>query len=192
MDVQQILASASAKYNTIHVTGKVIPPTVDCPNLAIIDINPLDSKGPSLLECTRDNVQLLINRIFDLPRKTDDSGVFAMLPASKTAIIPIPREKSLPKPKAKTTWERFAEKRGIKQTKKSKTSFDEASGEYLPSHGRFSSKNDPMNDWCREVPDGEDPFANQFEKAKETVGKKQQPIKKLNGISKSGKKQKKK
>ena len=191
MDVQQILASATTStYKSIHVTNKVIPPTLDTANLAIIDINPL-SQGSCLLECTRDNVQLLVNSIFDLARKTDESGVFAVLPPSKSAIIPLPREKSLPKPKVKTTWERFAEKRGIKQTKKSKITYDEPSGEYVPTHGRNSAKNNSMNDWCREVPAGEDPFENQFDKPKEAVKKASgvKAVKKQNHPVRSGKKQ---
>ena len=163
LNVEEVLASHSSKYKSVQVPQKVIPVTLDLPNLTLIDINPIESTT-ELITLTRDNVQLLVNGIFDLPTKNLDSGIYAVLPEAKTSIIPIPREKSIPKPKAKTTWQKFAEERGIKKTKNTVAKFDEASETYLPSHGYGSAKNNPMNDWIREVPDNEDPYADQFEK----------------------------
>lgn len=110
---------------------------------------------------SRDNAQLLLNSIFSLPTMPADVGVLAQLPAAKTAL---PREKPLPKPKEKTKWEKFAQKRGIHKKKKSAMVFDDAQQEFIPRHGAKSAKNDSLNDWVMEIPQNADPYEDQYAK----------------------------
>lgn len=174
LDATAMINSHSTKYKPTSVESKIIPPTLDLFNLTIIDINPIDL-GTDLVSLTRDNTQLLVNAIFALPseRLEGDSGsLVAKLPDLKSSIIPIPREKSIPKQKPKTKWEKFAQERGIQKVKKTKEVYDENSGTYLPRHGYKSAKNDPMNDWIKEVPLNGDPFDPESQPKKEGKGKK--------------------
>ena len=114
------------------------------------------------MELARDNAQLLVNQIFDLPYEMDPlMGPLALLPAQTTHV---PREKHVPEPKPLTKWEKFAKEKGIKKTKKSRKVFDEQTQEFRPRFG-YKSKGD-LHDWAVPVKDGEDPYADPFAKAK--------------------------
>lgn len=71
---------------------------------------------------TRDNVQLLINEIWELPTERVDECIVAKLPAPTTVL---PRIRKVPGPRALTKWEKFAKEKGIKKKKKDKKKFDE-------------------------------------------------------------------
>jgi regulator of ribosome biosynthesis len=103
----------------------------------------------ALLEVSRDNTQLLLNKVFALPTASVDVGVLAQLPKPTTHL---PREKPVPVPKPLTRWEKFAKDKGIHKTKRSRLEFDDESGEYLPRYGSGSKKNDPMQDWAIPIP----------------------------------------
>lgn len=75
-----------------------------------------------LLDLTRDNVQLLINEIWELPTERVEEQVVAKLPAPK---LPLPRSRKLPEPKALTKWEQFAKEKGIKKRVKDKKVYDD-------------------------------------------------------------------
>jgi len=137
----------------------------DLGNLFCMDSHPLDleqlQEGPEeyLKEASRDNVQLLFNKIFSLPTERDSIGVFASLPATITRI---PREKPIPKPKAETAWDKYAKIKGIVKKKRGKMIFDEQSKEWKPRWG-YKRGNTDMNDWLiehkpSETGDFEDPF----------------------------------
>jgi len=106
---------------------------VDLGNLTGYDYQPQDlasfsEKGPKVYfdETARDAVQLLFNKLFTLPtERTQEGDVLAQLPLPTT---PIPREKSIPKPKPPTKWEAFATVKGIKKRKKNKLEWDEVLG----------------------------------------------------------------
>jgi regulator of ribosome biosynthesis len=150
---------------------KAIPPLIDLGNLMVVDYGAettlyvvLPSFRSSFWLCsdeterethlkalTRDNVQLLVNELFSLPRKTDSDGTFVELPLASMAL---PRSKPLPEARAKekTRWERFAERKGIpKRGKRTSHVYDETSKEYLPRHGSKSAKNQPLANWCEEI-----------------------------------------
>ena len=161
---------ASKEYKPVTVE-KAIPNTYDLGNLATFDPNPLDNTKLSdaeqreayLTSVTRDNVQLLINQILSLPVQTttdshDSSSTgqnltmtLIQLPEPTTAL---PREKSIPKDKPKTKWEKFAERKGIqKKAKDGKMVYDEESGEWVPKWG-YKGKNKDIDDqWLVEVDD---------------------------------------
>lgn len=65
---------------------------------------------------------------------------------------PLPREKPLPKAKEKTTWEKFAEKKGIRDKKRGegKMEFDGEKGEWVPKWG-YKGKGGGEEEWIVEV-----------------------------------------
>ncbi|GEQ67814.1 hypothetical protein JCM33374_g1480 [Metschnikowia sp. JCM 33374] len=157
------------EFKPVTVT-KPIPNLFDLGNLATFDPNPLDNaklndpeqKEAYLASVTRDNLQLLINQILSLPIKTttdthgsstgqDSTMTLIQLPEPVTAL---PREKSIPKDKPKTKWEKFAEIKGIKaKAKDGKMVYDEATGEWVPKWG-YKGKNKALDDqWLVEIDD---------------------------------------
>lgn len=79
-------------------------------------------KETFLANLSRDNVQLLINQIFQLPTIKVDNEVVIKLPAATTRL---PRAKPAPKEKQLTKWEKYAKEKGITKRKKSKATWDE-------------------------------------------------------------------
>ncbi|SAM00164.1 hypothetical protein [Absidia glauca] len=181
MDVTEILEAHKAQYKPITV-DKLVPLDFDLNLLTGFDTNALDEqrlkkeKEAYLKDLTRDNTQLLVNGIFDLQVKTGDAGVLAVLP-ERTSILP--REKSLPKDKPLTRWEKFAKVKGIQNTKRERMVWDEDRQEHVPRWGYKggSSKKDDMQDWLIEVPTNVDPMTDMYQKnrdeKKERVNKNQ-------------------
>ena len=83
--------------------------------------------------------QALVERLFALPNKPSEAGRVAQLPPPST---PLPRAKPLPKPRAPTKWELFAQRKGITKQKRSKLAFDEGSGEWKRRYG-YKRADDP-------------------------------------------------
>lgn len=139
---------------------------VDEGNLLVSDTNPFDIKKLKqnsedyLKDWTRDNTQILINRIWQLPSHREDEVVVAELPDVKTLI---PREKPAPKKRALTKWEEYAKIKGITKKKKGRMVYDEQAKEYKPRWG-YKRANDDTKDWLIEVPQNADPYEDQFEK----------------------------
>ena len=135
----------------------------------------------------------LVGKLWELPSEdTELDGKIAFLPRPATKL---PREKPLPAPKEQTRWEKFAERKGIKNTKRSRIVWDENAQDWVPRYGLGSAKKREraINDWIvEEADDGsikvgdkkratakktrsgmfEDPF-DMKDKAKNDVKKKQ-------------------
>lgn len=79
------------------------------------------NKEEYIKDLTRDNIQLLINQIWELPTEQVEESVVAKLPPPAFVL---PRSRKCPGPKQLTKWERFAKEKGIKKTKKDKKVFD--------------------------------------------------------------------
>lgn len=79
-------------------------------------------KDKYLKDLARDNTQILLNSIWELPTEKVENNIVAKLPKSKFIL---PREKPAPKPKPLTKWQTFAKEKGIKTTKKSRITWDE-------------------------------------------------------------------
>jgi regulator of ribosome biosynthesis len=142
--------------------------TYDLGNLTAFDTHPFVYQSEKELALhARENVQLLINHIFELPRQMSDMGPLALLPGPVTVI---PREKPLPKPKVETRWEKFAKEKGIEKRKKSRKVFDENTGEWSHSWGYQRAGND-MKDWAVEMKEGdnEDPWTKRKQEKKARV-----------------------
>ncbi|CAN6653898.1 regulator of ribosome biosynthesis [Trichomonascus vanleenenianus] len=147
---------------------KPIDVSYDFGNLAVFDTNPLNrdlladdkQKEAHLQSVARENVQLLVNQLLQLPLKRSTEGGDSTDHKSSTVplfVLPqpstqLPREKPIPKQKAPTKWELFAAKKGIqKKAKEGKLVWDEQTKEWVPKWG-YKGKNKQMDDqWLVEV-----------------------------------------
>ncbi|KAK7512313.1 ribosome biogenesis regulatory protein-domain-containing protein [Phyllosticta citriasiana] len=151
MDVDAGEAGA-AKQRLPVTVNKPIPYTFDLGNLLCNDANPLPETHDeeTLRSAARDCAQGLLNQLLtNCPVTSTTEGVLLQLPAATT---PLPREKTVPQPKAPTKWELFAAKKGIKDKKKDgKLVYDEASGEWVPKWGYKGKNKDGDDQWLVEV-----------------------------------------
>ncbi|KAL3223404.1 hypothetical protein MRX96_027577 [Rhipicephalus microplus] len=178
---QQILlevAEKEASYKPVDVV-KDLDLEFDIGNLLATDPNPLDaaklkseSREEYLKELARDDTQLLINRLFQLPTERREDVVVAVLPAGTTRI---PREKPVPKPKPPTRWSEFAKQKGIKSRKREKLVWDETIKDWRPRYGYKRAQVEKKNNWLIEVPENKDPMVDYHaelkKKKKERVAK---------------------
>lgn len=75
-----------------------------------------------LMALTRDNTQLLLNEIWELPTERVEETIVAKLPAAKYRL---PRARKIPEPKPMTKWQKFAQEKGIKKQKRDKKVYDQ-------------------------------------------------------------------
>ncbi|KAI8074401.1 ribosome biogenesis regulatory protein-domain-containing protein [Gongronella butleri] len=169
MDVTEILEAHKAQFKPITVE-KLVPLDFDLNLLAGFDNNALDEKRfkkekeAYLKDLTRDNVQLVVNGIFELPVKSSDHGILATLPDRTTVL---PREKPIPKDKPMTRWEKFAQQKGIQNRKRERMVYDEDKEEYVPRWGYKGGAKDTTQDWLIEVPSNVDPMTDMYQKQRE-------------------------
>lgn len=163
---KEYLGSKNKTYKSITVE-KLIGVKYDLGNLMCDDPNDLDEdklkssqKDTYLKNLTRDNTQLLINKIWELPTDKVDMTVVVKLPEGITRL---PREKPLPNKKAQTKWEKFAETKSIKNKKKGRMVWDDELRKYVPKWG-YKGKEVKAKSWMMEVPDNADAYEDQFEK----------------------------
>eukprot|EP00441_Pelagodinium_beii_P014482 CAMPEP_0197659086 /NCGR_PEP_ID=MMETSP1338-20131121/46216_1 /TAXON_ID=43686 ORGANISM="Pelagodinium beii, Strain RCC1491" /NCGR_SAMPLE_ID=MMETSP1338 /ASSEMBLY_ACC=CAM_ASM_000754 /LENGTH=293 /DNA_ID=CAMNT_0043235845 /DNA_START=50 /DNA_END=929 /DNA_ORIENTATION=- len=130
--------------------------------MAAFDIAPIPS-GTDLAAYSRDSVQLLMNKMFALPRKTIEEGTSVELPQEE--VFRIPRMKPIPKEKPKTRWEKFMEDRNMKKRKRSKLVWDDIEGDWKPRWGyKSAKKSEEKANWFHEVGQNSNPAENPFEK----------------------------
>lgn len=79
-------------------------------------------KEQYLADLTRDNVQLIVNQLWEQPTERVEECVVARLPAPSFVL---PRSRKCPVPRPLTKWEQYAQEKGIKKAKKDKKVFDE-------------------------------------------------------------------
>jgi len=157
--------SECSGYKSIDV-HKDIDVHIDLGHLLVSDQNPIEqtelrgNREAYLLKQARDDVQLLVNRLWELPSERVEDVIIVRLPAPVTRI---PREKPIPPPRQMTKWEEFAQIKGIQNKKKSRMVFDKQSKEYKPRWG-YKRANDDTKEWLIPVPDNADPNEDQFEK----------------------------
>lgn len=145
----------------------------DLRHLAATDITPINPSD-DVKEISRENIQLLVSQIFQLPRERTDVGPIIRLDKLEF-VEQIPRMMPLPKPKIKSRWDKFAAERGISKSKRSRLVWDEASKDWVPRWGANSAKHrSDKQDWVVEVPlnSSEDPFEKK-RLAKQLVSAKQ-------------------
>lgn len=136
-----------------------------------VDPHPLDparTADPGKLEAYldevfRDNAQLLVKRMFELPFEKTDEGPIVRLPRRTTRL---PRTKPVPEAKPLTRWEKFAREKGIKKEKRARMVWDEAANEWRPRFGfkRVGSEGE-KGPWLMETKSSEDALVDPYEKA---------------------------
>lgn len=165
---EQKKATDPSKSTLVH---KDIELDIDLGTLLASDYNALDVKTlkskPELYlkSLTRDNVQLLINKIWELPIERVDEAIMAKLPKPEYVL---PRSRVIPKPKPLTKWQQFAKEKGIQTKKKgkSKLKWDEELKEWIPTYGYKRAKAEKQKEWLVETNDNIDPTNDPFAKAK--------------------------
>ena len=147
-------------------------------HLAAFDLTKYDSNVDDLKTFTRDNVQLLLNRVFSLPVVAGSSTPMVVLPPSETNQVHLPRAQPLPRPAPLTRWDKFAKDKGIVKKKRGRMVWDELRKDHVPRWGADSVKKsaNKIGDWLMEVPatSSEDPFekkalAKELTKAKQKL-----------------------
>lgn len=135
----------------------------DLHDLTAFDIAPVEEN--KLQEVSRDNVQLLVNKLFSQEIEKSETDFLVSLPLLGSSHLP--REKQLPKQKVKTRWEKFAEAKGIQKRKRGAMVWDEINKAWAPRWGAKSVKHkqDEAN-WAIELKPGQDPNECPFEKRK--------------------------
>jgi len=146
-----------APAQSAGTAGRTDDLVYDLGHLMACDTHPFDAEGAAhapegaeafLRAQSRGNVQLLLNRVFNLPQTRTDQGTLAVeLPAPTTTL---PREKPAPKPRVATTWEKFAQKKGISSRKKSRMVHDDQKDEWRPRWG-YQKADDVSKDWLIEL-----------------------------------------
>jgi regulator of ribosome biosynthesis len=74
-----------------------------------------------LKDLARDNAQLLLNKIWELPTET----VEAVVGKLTAPTLKLSRENTIPKPKPQTNWQKYAHEKEITKPKKSKLAGDQ-------------------------------------------------------------------
>ncbi|XP_054012425.1 ribosome biogenesis regulatory protein homolog [Hylaeus anthracinus] len=128
----------------------------DVGSLLAFDYNTLNIKElksqpeQHLKNLTRDNVQILINKIWELPTERIDEVIVAKLPKPEYVL---PRSREIPKPKPLTKWQQFAKQKGITSNKKnkSKLKWDDELKKWIPKFGYKRSKAEEQKEWLVEV-----------------------------------------
>uniref|UniRef100_A0A2R5LBY9 Ribosome biogenesis regulatory protein n=1 Tax=Ornithodoros turicata TaxID=34597 RepID=A0A2R5LBY9_9ACAR len=167
--ILQEAAEREALYKPIHVQ-KPLDLEYDAGHLLAIDPNPVNAiklresgKDEYLKSLARDNTQLLINKLFQLPLERKEDVLVVKLPPGTTRL---PREKPPPKPKPATKWSEFAKQKGIKPRKKEKLVWDEEVKEWVPTYGYKRAAVEKQKNWVVEVPDNKDPNVDYIAKMK--------------------------
>ncbi|KAB5579963.1 ribosome biogenesis protein [Coniochaeta sp. 2T2.1] len=152
------MSTPEAKQKLQVAVEKPTPYTFDLGLLLASDPNPLnlsktaDGLEASLASVARDGAQALINQLLTTcPITSTPAGVLLSLPTSTT---PLPREKPLPPPKAETTWDKFAKKRGIKpktREQRKNLQYNPETGDWERKWGYKGANKSGENDWIVEV-----------------------------------------
>merc|ERR1712228_632286 len=146
-------------------------------------------KEKYLYDMTRQNVQAMVNKLYSLqPIKTgpnDDPGLVVKLPPPR---IKLPRAKPIPESKPMTRWEKFALRKGIRTSKKTKDllQWDVDSKSWKKKYG-YNKANNPMDAPIFEHKDNDFDTVSPWNKMK-----KEKKKERLGGKKKKKKKKKKK
>lgn len=124
--------------------------------MAVVDSTPSTSAFASPAAAHKALSSLFASLISTLPISMNaDHGPILSLPLPST---PLPRAKSLPKPKPLTKWQQFARKKGISENKKKegKLVYDEDTKEWVPRWGYKGANKKEEEEWIHEVPSNKD------------------------------------
>ncbi|KAJ8915972.1 hypothetical protein NQ315_016649 [Exocentrus adspersus] len=173
-EVLEKSAKEAEKYKPITV-DKHLDLEYDLGTLLAVDNNEFDrellskNKNDYLLSLTRDNTQLLLNKIWELPTERVEDIIVVKLPPQRTSL---PRMRPVPRPKPLTKWQQFAKEKGIQKKKKPKLSWDDQLQKWVPLYGFKRASAQKEKDWLLEVPQNADPLEDQFVKRNESKNEK--------------------
>ncbi|XP_076649319.1 ribosome biogenesis regulatory protein homolog [Halictus rubicundus] len=179
----------SRKSIDVH---KDVEVETDLGSLLALDYNTLNIKTLKseqekyLTSLTRDNVQILINKIWELPIDRVEETIVAKLPKPQYVL---PRARQIPKPKPLTKWQQYAKDKGItsKKKKKSKLKWDDELQKWIPTFGYKRNKAEEQKEWLVEVNNDnkvmEDAFATA--KAAKEERRSKNELQRLRNIAKS-------
>ncbi|XP_022208321.2 ribosome biogenesis regulatory protein homolog [Drosophila obscura] len=167
--VKEVLAKHQKeleKYKPITV-DKHLECRLDVGTLLITDPNDFDdrelrdNREEYLTALTRENTQLLLNAIWELPTERVDESIVAKLPEPTTVL---PRLRKVPGPRPLTKWEKFAKEKGITKKKRDKKTYDDTLDKWVPTYGFKRAEAEKSKDWILEVPQNADPNTDMFQK----------------------------
>ncbi|KAK7793653.1 hypothetical protein R5R35_006137 [Gryllus longicercus] len=163
-------AAKEAEKNESISVAKPLDLEYDLGTLLAIDTNEMDSDllrdstEEYLKNLARDNTQLLVNHIWELPITRKENEIVAKLPPPS---FRLPREKPAPKPKPLTKWQQFALEKGIQKKKRPKVQWDETLQKWIPWWGYKRTKAEREKSWVIEAKQNEDPMEDPFAKRAE-------------------------
>ncbi|GAB5029809.1 ribosome biogenesis regulatory protein [Nannochloropsis oceanica] len=141
----------------------------DLHHLAAVDSHPVDLENfqanpeKYLLESATFGLQGIIDRLFELPYESSNTGPVVALPAATTYL---PRAQRLPEAKKETRWEKFAKEKGITNKKRARMLWDEEAQEWRPRWGYNRAKGGVMDQAIVEVMPGDDPLVDPWTEAR--------------------------
>lgn len=108
--------------------------TLDLGNLTAFDVR-IEEDNPPLVQTATDSTRALVHALFSLPVTDTQDGRCVTLPKGQ---FHLPRSKPIPKERAQTKWEKFAQEKGIQKKRRDRLVLDDSTGEYVPRYGRGS------------------------------------------------------
>lgn len=158
---------------------------LDLGHLTAFDTRMADPEAP-LQETATEATSALLHGIFSRPVEDTADGRCVSLPKPE---FRLPRAKPIPKERAQTKWEKYAQEKGIeKKKRRDRLILDEATGEYIPRYGK-NGKNSLDKDVIiphkEGMGDDADPFAKKRKEKKKLV--KQNRKKNLSNLGRAAK-----
>ncbi|KRX40803.1 Ribosome biogenesis regulatory -like protein, partial [Trichinella murrelli] len=162
---------------------RAVDPSIDLGNLLVDEQEPVDqhlmkeNTEMAIMNKVRESVQLMANKLWELPTQRVEDAVVVELPAPTSRL---PREKPIPKKAPPTKWEEYAKMKGIQKRKRTRMIWDETAQDWKPRWG-YNRANDNTKDWLIEIPRQKDPYVDYFgerkEAKKERIAKNELPHK---------------
>ncbi|KRZ94572.1 Ribosome biogenesis regulatory -like protein [Trichinella sp. T8] len=148
---------------------RAVDPSIDLGNLLVDEQEPVDqhlmkeNTEMAIMNKVRESVQLMANKLWELPTQRVEDAVVVELPAPTSRL---PREKPIPKKAPPTKWEEYAKMKGIQKRKRTRMIWDETAQDWKPRWG-YNRANDNTKDWLIEIPRQKDPYVDYFGERKE-------------------------
>lgn len=165
--VQTVLANQVKENFKSTSVDKHLECKIDLGYLMCSDPNDIDhselktTEDTFIINLTRDNVQLIVNDLWEQPIEKVEETIVAKLPESK---MRLPRSRKIPDVQAMTKWEKFAKEKGIKKKKPEKKIFDQELQKWVPAYGFKKAEAEKQKEWVLELPQTADPMEDQFSK----------------------------
>lgn len=138
---------------------------IDLQHLCLFDPNQCLTDEQSLGMQAKANLQLLVNELYSLEKRREEDALYVKY--NSQPVYSLPRSKSLPKIKPLTKWQKFAQEKGIRTSKKPNLVWDDDLKEFKPRFGKNSAKNEKMKEWLIPIKQSEDEVDQYAKRRKE-------------------------